>query len=116
MATTALPSVRRRVSIIWKLLAALFMLFFVAAFLAINWFYRESRAALPQLDGTIAIPGLQSPVEVLRDAQGVPHIRAGNLDDLLFAQGYVTAQDRLWQMDILRRVAAGDMAEIQGKK
>lgn len=75
---------------------------------------RAMRAALPQLDGTIRVAGLTQPVTVTRDPQGVPAITATNLDDLLFAQGYVTAQDRLWQMDALRRHAAGDMAEILG--
>ena len=73
------------------------------------------RRALPQLDGTIAISGLRAPVEVERDKLGVPHIRAQSLDDLLFAQGYVVAQDRLWQMDLLRRAAAGDLSEIFGE-
>jgi len=71
--------------------------------------------ALPQLDGTIALPGLHAAVEVERDSWGVPHIRAQSLDDLLLAQGYVTAQDRLWQMDLLRRAAAGDLSEIFGE-
>jgi penicillin amidase len=72
------------------------------------------RAALPQLDGEVHITGLSAPVTVTRDAQSVPSIRAANLDDLLFAQGYITASDRLWQMDALRRHAAGDLAEILG--
>ena len=71
-------------------------------------------AALPQIDGTLAVSGLQSPVTVTRDAQGVPSINASTVDDLLFAQGFVTAQDRLWQMDTLRRHAAGELAEILG--
>jgi penicillin amidase len=53
-------------------------------------------------------------VTVARDAQGVPHIRARSMDDLVFAQGFVTAQDRLWQMDMLRRHAAGELAAILG--
>ena len=51
---------------------------------------------------------------VVRDALGVPHIRAANQDDAIFLQGYVTAQDRLWQMDALRRLAAGDLSEMVG--
>ncbi|HET7871828.1 MAG TPA: penicillin acylase family protein, partial [Terriglobales bacterium] len=51
-------------------------------------------------------------VTVVRDAQGVPHLTAAGLEDLFFAQGYVTAQDRLWQMDMTRRSVAGEMAEI----
>jgi len=76
--------------------------------------YFIARSSLPQVDGTITVSGLAAPVEVIRDAQGVPHIRAQSLPDLLFAQGYVIAQDRLWQLDITRRYAAGDTAQILG--
>lgn len=69
---------------------------------------------LPQVDGTIALRGLQAEVTVTRDSLGVPHIKAQNETDLAFAQGYVTAQDRLWQMDVLRRAAAGELSEIFG--
>jgi penicillin amidase len=72
--------------------------------------------SLPEIDGSLLTPGLTAPVTVRRDQHGVPHIEAGNLDDLLFAQGYVTAQDRLWQMDMARRMAAGEAAEILGSK
>ena len=71
-------------------------------------------ASLPQLDGSLPVAGLSAPVTVTRDAQGVPSIRAANLDDLLFAQGYITASDRLFQMDALRRHAAGELAELLG--
>ncbi len=84
-------------------------------FYAKHWVRAAARDSLPQLDGTLAIAGLSGPVTVARDAQGVPHIRAGSMDDLLIAQGYVTAQDRLFQMDLLRRHAAGEVAEILGK-
>jgi penicillin amidase len=73
------------------------------------------RRTLPQLEGTIALPGLRADVLVERDALGVPHIRAQSLEDLLTAQGYVVAQDRLWQMDLLRRAAAGELSEIFGE-
>ncbi len=73
------------------------------------------RANLPQLDGSLTVYGLAAPVTVQRDAQGVPHIHAGSMDDLIFAQGYITAQDRLWQMDTMRRHAAGELAEILGR-
>ena len=72
------------------------------------------RASLPQIDGSLHVAGLAAPVTVIRDGHGVPHIRAASVDDLAFAQGFVTAQDRLWQMDMLRRHAAGDFAEILG--
>jgi len=71
-------------------------------------------SALPQIDGAEKAAGLQAPVTVTRDTQGVPTISAANLPDLLFAQGYTTAADRLWQMDALRRHAAGELAEILG--
>src|SRR5438132_1658151 len=78
------------------------------------WFYLTAKAALPQLDGSIQASGLSAPVTILRDAQGMPHITAASIDDLLFAQGYVTAQDRLWQMDVNRRFGRGELAEILG--
>ena len=59
---------------------------------------------------------LSAPVIVRRDAHGVPHIEAATEDDLFVAQGYVTAQDRLWQMDASRRAANGNLAEILGPK
>jgi penicillin amidase len=70
---------------------------------------------LPQLDGNAILPGLQKQVTVERDRWGVPRIRANSLNDLAEAQGYVMAQDRLWQMDLLRRVARGQLCEILGK-
>ncbi|WP_263383953.1 penicillin acylase family protein [Granulicella arctica] len=79
------------------------------------WLRAAARNSLPQIDGTIAVSGPASAVTVLRDMHGVPHIRASSLDDLVFAQGYVTAQDRLWQMETLRRHASGTLAEILGK-
>jgi len=66
------------------------------------------------LDGELALPGLQDRVEVIRDPWGVPHIYARNLDDLFFAQGFVQAQDRLWQMEMYRRAGEGRLAEILG--
>ena len=75
------------------------------------WFiYRP----LPQIDGTTSLPGLRQDVIVERDRWGVPHIRASSVEDLVEAQGYVMAQDRLWQMDLLRRVARGQLSEILG--
>ena len=80
---------------------------------AIWWFvYRP----LPQLDGTATLPGLQNEVTVERDRWGVPHIRARSVQDLVEAQGYVVAQDRLWQMDLFRRVARGQISEILGPR
>ena len=78
------------------------------------WSRHVMRAVLPTIDGTLPVDGLRAPVTVTRNAQGVPSIHASSIDDLFFAQGYVTAQDRLWQMDTLRRHAAGELAEILG--
>ena len=71
---------------------------------------------LPQLDGNINLPGLQKDVIVERDHWGVPHIRASSAEDMVEAQGYVMAQDRLWQMDLLRRVGRGELSEILGSR
>ncbi len=75
----------------------------------------SAHAVLAQLDGTLRLPGLKQPVEVLRDRWGIPHIYAKNQHDLFFAQGFVAAQDRLFQIDLWRRIAVGETAEIFGK-
>jgi penicillin amidase len=85
-----------------------------AVLVAGSWLYFIARSALPQLDGAVTVPGLSARVTVSRDGLGVPTIDAVRVEDLLFAQGYVTAQDRLWQMDIMRRFAAGEISEILG--
>jgi len=71
---------------------------------------------LPQRDGEVAIAGLQAPVSVRYDARGVPHLQAQNEADLYRAFGYVHAQDRLFQMEIMRRLARGELAEVLGDK
>lgn len=76
----------------------------------------RAQAVLAQLDGELVIPGLTAPVEVLRDRWGVPHIYAQNDADLFFAQGFVVAQDRLFQLDIWRRVGIGETAAVVGEK
>lgn len=68
----------------------------------------------PNTAGTFAVPGLKRPVTVTRDRWGIPHIEAEDDDSLFFAQGYVHAQDRIWQMDLMRRVATGELAEMFG--
>ncbi|HTV08819.1 MAG TPA: penicillin acylase family protein [Candidatus Aquilonibacter sp.] len=105
---------RRKLRWLFRGVLTLLTLLAVLTGVATIWMRRAMRAALPQIDGTLAVAGLHGPVTVTRDAQGVPSIRATSLDDLFFAQGFVTAQDRLWQMDTLRRHAAGELAEILG--
>ena len=73
-----------------------------------------ARQSLAKIDGQLTVTGLQKPVEVIRDKWGIPHIYAQNVDDLFFAQGYVMAQDRLWQMEWWRRHREGRLAEILG--
>ncbi len=94
-----------------KIVAALLLLLLLTVFVTFLW-YRS--ASQPQIDGTLTLAGLISPVEIVRDAEGVPHIYAKSTGDAYFALGFVHAQDRLWQMEMNRRVAAGRMAEILG--
>jgi penicillin G amidase len=108
---------KRKLGWPWILLrfaGILLALLVLAVCVGVLWLRSTEKAALPVLDGELHLPGLTAPVTVERDAHGVPHIEAANQDDLFFAQGYVTAQDRLWQMDAFRRNANGNLAEILG--
>jgi penicillin amidase len=69
----------------------------------------------PQTSGTVNLPGLEKPLDIYRDSFSVPHIYADNPHDLFFAQGYVHAQDRFWQMDVWRHIGSGRLAEMFGK-
>ena len=112
MAEIRTPTARRlpvlRV-LLWMLLAVLLLVAFAAGYA-----YYVAHSALPQLDGQLQVSGLSAPVTVTRDSHGVPTIEAATLEDLFFAQGYVTAQDRLWEMDVMRRFAAGELSEVLG--
>jgi penicillin amidase len=105
---TRRTSVSRR--LLWLLLGVVLV---VAG--AIAYAYYVGHSALPQLDGRLPVSGLTSMVTITRDGHGVPTIEAAGLEDLFFAQGYVTAQDRLWQMDVMRRFGGGELAEILGE-
>ncbi|MHA1974574.1 MAG: penicillin acylase family protein [Candidatus Hodarchaeales archaeon] len=74
-----------------------------------------SKRKLPKIDGTLKISGLHKEVEVIRDTSGVPHIFASDNHDLFFAQGFIQAQDRFWQMELNRRTANGTLSEIFGE-
>ncbi|WP_027592275.1 penicillin acylase family protein [Pseudomonas sp. LAIL14HWK12:I7] len=78
--------------------------------------YGYVHGKLPQREGEVAIAGLQAPVSVRYDSRGVPHLQAQNEQDLYRALGYVHAQDRLFQMEIMRRLARGELAEVLGEK
>ena len=73
-----------------------------------------ARRSLAEIDGTLKVGGLKQAVEIVRDQWGVPHIYAQNTDDLFFAQGYVMAQDRLWELEWWRRELEGRVAEVLG--
>ncbi|HEX5612492.1 MAG TPA: penicillin acylase family protein [Burkholderiales bacterium] len=72
------------------------------------------RQSLPQVEGQITLAGIGAAIDIQRDRYGIPHIYAGSLEDAVFGLGYVHAQDRLWQMEMNRRIAAGRMAEVLG--
>jgi penicillin amidase len=101
-------ALRTVLRVLLTLLALVLIVFAVAVWWLV---YRP----LPQLDGKAKLPGLQGEVIVERDNWGVPHIRAFSVEDAVEAQGYVVAQDRLWQMDLLRRASRGQLSEILGK-
>jgi penicillin amidase len=114
---TTQPRLKRRRR--WLRIALWTLVSFVALLAAavgggLLWLHHAAKAALPVLDGDVQVTGLSAPVTVRRDAHGVPHILAASQEDLFLAQGYVTAQDRLWQMDVFRRNANGELAEIMG--
>lgn len=73
-----------------------------------------AQSSLAQITGNVSLTGLRERVEIVRDKFGVPHIYAQNIDDLFFAQGFVQAQDRLWQMEMYRRTFEGTLSEIMG--
>jgi penicillin amidase len=97
-----------------RIAMAVVALAFLALVVFVLWLRAATKAALPALDGEMHLAGLSAPVSVVRDAHGVPHIQASTQQDMMMAQGYVTAQDRLWQMDTFRRNANGNLAELMG--
>jgi penicillin G amidase len=114
-ATPARSGAGRRLRTVVFVFLLLVILAAIGFFLGHRRIAKEMRDNLPQLDGSLTVYGLRAPVTVNRDAHGVPYIHASSMDDLVFAQGYITAQDRLWQMDLLRRHAAGQLSEILGR-
>lgn len=75
------------------------------------WLFRAGR---PRVSGSMDLPGLAGTVEIRRDRWGIPHVRAGSIADAFYGQGFVHAQDRLWQMELQRRTAAGRLSEVFG--
>src|SRR6202453_2914913 len=109
---------RRRLPLLVRIGAGLVISLLIVAAVAtaasVAWLKNAIREQAPQLDGQLQLPGLSAAVVVRRDVHAIPHIQAAPMDDLLEAQGFVVAQDRLWQMDMARRFAAGELAELLG--
>ncbi len=106
----AKPKYRRKRAFLRRFAFGLLLLL-VASVCFFTWFVRRS---WPQTSGQIDVAGLFAPVQVLRDHWGTPHIYAQNSHDLFFAQGFVQAQDRLWQMEFTRQVANGNLSSFLG--
>lgn len=96
----------------WSLagLAATLTVTIVAAVIGLLWLF----SSLPQTQGRVTIAGLQAPVTIDRDRDGIPHIQAGSEHDAYLALGFTHAQDRLWQMETTRRIGAGRLSEVLG--
>jgi penicillin amidase len=102
-----------------KLFKVIVVIVSIVAFLVgssvITWFW-FSRRAFPKTSGKISVGGIRAPVYIVRDSDGIPHIYAQNTEDLYFAQGYVHAQDRFWQMELWRRIGSGRLSEYFGER
>lgn len=96
--------------LLWTIIILVILVLLITVFL--NFYTLRS---LPKTTGEVYLKELKNPVSVIRDEKGVPHIKAENLHDLYYAQGYVEAQDRLFQMDLSRRQASGRLSEVVGK-
>ena len=97
--------------ILRKIIAVVFLLFILAAIAILIYLTSQK----PQYSGSVPLKGLQAKTSVIFDFYGVPHIYAANEEDAYFALGYVHAQDRLFQMEMIRRVASGRLSEVFGK-
>jgi len=102
----------RIVRILGRVLAGLVVLVLL---LALGGYYYLKNTTLPQTSGRLTTPGLSAPVEILRDKNGIVHVKAANEHDLFFGQAVAHAQDRLWQMEFQRRIGAGRLAEVLGE-
>jgi penicillin G amidase len=100
----------------WKIVSIALVAILVLVILvpAAGWLYL--RRSLPQVDGTLRLAGLQGSVEIIRDRHGIPYIYASSDHDAFFGLGYAHAQDRLWQMEMQRRIGAGRLSEVFGEK
>ena len=97
-----------------RVLIILLVVLLVVVGLGVGYGTFTVRRPWPQTDGTVTVEGLESEVTIIRDDWGIPHIYATNSHDLFFAQGYVHAQDRFWQMEFWRRIGSGRLSELMG--
>ena len=102
---------RKRLQLLASVVSVLVLIVLAAG----AWFYWQLRQSLPQLDGRATVAGLSSPVTITRDALGVPTVRGATRADVSRALGFLHAQERFFQMDLMRRRAAGELAELFGK-
>ena len=98
-----------------RVLAVVLVVVLVAVGLGIASLAWFTGRALPQTSGTLQLPGLGRPVTVIRDIAGIAHVRAENIHDLFMAQGFVHAQERMWQMEVWRHISAGRLSELFGE-
>lgn len=107
----------KSVKIRWKKVIPIALGLFILSFACVLFYIRHRLdASLPRLEGRLEIAGLAGEVKVTRDARGIVRIEAGSLDDLVLAQGFVHAQERFFQMDLARRFAGGELAELVGER
>jgi len=109
-----IPPRRFRLRRTLRVLAFLLGFLVLAVLIGRIWFHRRMVASLPRLDGQQRLAGLAAPVSIERDDLGVPTIHAGSRMDAVRALGFLHAQDRFFQMDLLRRQAAGELADLVG--
>jgi penicillin G amidase len=98
-----------------RVLIGLLVILLLAAAAGFTFIMHLSHRALPDYNADLPLPGLHAPVEVYRDSYAIPHVYAADEHDLYMAVGYIMAEDRLWQMDMLRHVTEGRLSEIFGK-
>jgi penicillin amidase len=101
--------------LVGKILIGLLVFVLIVGVVFAGWLTWMVRRSYPQASGTIDVAGLSAPVTVVRDAHGIPNIYADTTEDLFFAQGYVHAQDRFWQMDFNRHLTGGRISELVGE-
>ncbi|MGI8675368.1 MAG: penicillin acylase family protein [Nocardioidaceae bacterium] len=99
----------------WSYLGYAVIVVVILAVAAAVYVVSSVRQSFPQTSGEIVVPGLRGSVEVLRDGAGIPQVYADDANDLFFAQGYVHAQDRFFEMDFRRHVTAGRLSELFGE-